>query len=100
MLRKNYGCVRVDFAQPFSLKVSVCWSEAASERWRGSVWEGLGPRSASSPASVASASSLVKWGLCQQWPFLHFSTKVPLSTKDSKHLSLGDFGFNIYCYCF
>lgn len=22
MLRKNYGCVRVDFAQPFSLKVS------------------------------------------------------------------------------
>lgn len=23
MLRKNYGCVRVDFAQPFSLKVSL-----------------------------------------------------------------------------
>uniref|UniRef100_A0A452RPF8 Glycerol-3-phosphate acyltransferase 1, mitochondrial n=1 Tax=Ursus americanus TaxID=9643 RepID=A0A452RPF8_URSAM len=23
MLRKNYGCVRVDFAQPFSLKVSI-----------------------------------------------------------------------------
>ena len=22
MLRKNYGCVRVDFTQPFSLKVS------------------------------------------------------------------------------
>lgn len=24
MLRKNYGYVRVDFAQPFSLKVRVC----------------------------------------------------------------------------
>jgi hypothetical protein len=26
MLRKNYGYVRVDFAQPFSLKVRV-WNE-------------------------------------------------------------------------
>lgn len=24
MLRKNYGCVRVDFNQPFSLKVADC----------------------------------------------------------------------------
>lgn len=24
MLRKNYGCVRVDFNQPFSLKVAKC----------------------------------------------------------------------------
>lgn len=25
MLRKNYGCVRMDFAQPFSLNVSELW---------------------------------------------------------------------------
>lgn len=59
MLRKNYGCVRVDFAQPFSLKVSVCWDEAVLKDW-GSSGPGLGPGSAPSPASVASVSSLGK----------------------------------------
>lgn len=50
MLRKNYGCVRVDFAQPFSLKVSICWKEAVLKRWQ--AWlEGVG----SVPASAASS---------------------------------------------
>lgn len=59
MLRKNYGCVRVDFAQPFSLKVSVCQNEAVLKHW-GSSGSGLGPGPASSPASVTSVSSLGK----------------------------------------
>lgn len=35
MLRKNYGYVRVDFAQPFSLKVSVCRNGAVLEHQPG-----------------------------------------------------------------
>uniref|UniRef100_A0A8C7ARU2 Glycerol-3-phosphate acyltransferase 1, mitochondrial n=1 Tax=Neovison vison TaxID=452646 RepID=A0A8C7ARU2_NEOVI len=41
MLRKNYGCVRVDFAQPFSLKVSICWKEAVLNRWQACLIKNL-----------------------------------------------------------
>lgn len=71
------------------------------QRWRGSAAAvGLGSRPASAPAPLASATSPVTWGLCQERPFLNFSTKVCLVTKDSKYLSLGDFRFNIYCFFF
>uniref|UniRef100_A0A8D3DR46 Glycerol-3-phosphate acyltransferase 1, mitochondrial n=1 Tax=Scophthalmus maximus TaxID=52904 RepID=A0A8D3DR46_SCOMX len=42
MLRKNYGCVRVDFNQPFSLKVTDCKSPATGGltvgKRRGTPW--------------------------------------------------------------
>lgn len=57
MLRKNYGCVRVDFAQPFSLKVSIYWNEAVLKCWHSSVSEDVGF------GSVSAASSLCDLGI-------------------------------------